>query len=98
MNTDPIRVKEMEALLRQSEENLDGLERQLEQLEQGREDLYRLLRYYGSQAWFVDRERDLPPEAYTGVLSEDRVYVRVEQARDLAFRMLELATDLLKNL
>ena len=32
-----------------------------------------------------------------GVLSEDLVYDEIVDARDASFRMLELATDILKN-
>ncbi|MBO4363009.1 MAG: hypothetical protein J5912_01350 [Clostridia bacterium] len=31
------------------------------------------------------------------MLSEDAVYDEIEDVRDVAFRMLELATDILKN-
>ena len=44
-----------------------------------------------------DRETALPPGTAAGVLSEDAVYDAITALRDEAFRMLELATDILKN-
>ena len=42
-------------------------------------------------------KRSVPQGISAGVLSEDLVYDQIEAARDAAFRMLELAADILKN-
>ena len=91
------RIREMEAILDRSRAELDALSQRLDALDALREPMGRLFRYYGSEAWYRDRESPLPPEVKAGVLSEDAVYDAVVDARDAAIRMLELATDLLKN-
>ena len=40
---------------------------------------------------------ELPEGISAGVLSEDLVYDQITEVRDAAFRMLELAADILKN-
>ena len=61
------------------------------------DDMGQLFAYYGSEVWFEDLERELPPDTKAGVLSEDLVYDTITDARDAAFRMLEIGTDILKN-
>ena len=56
-----------------------------------------LFSYYGSEAWYEDREGELPKDVPAGVLSEDLVYDQITAVRDAAFRMLDLSTDILKN-
>ena len=98
MEADLNRIAEMEALLEKSAQLLDSLDGQLDALDRGRGELYRLFRYCGSEAWYADREAELPPGLSAGVLGEDAVYDRIAQARDAAIRMLELSADMLKNL
>lgn len=91
------RISEMEEILDSSKEALESLHAALDRVEEMQDDMGQLFAYYGSEVWFEDRERELPPEVKAGVLSEDLVYEAVTDARDAAFRMLELATDILKN-
>jgi len=91
------RISEMEEILDSSKEALENLHAALDRVEEMQDDMGQLFAYYGSEVWFEDRERELPPEVKAGVLSEDLVYEAVTDARDAAFRMLELATDILKN-
>ena len=56
-----------------------------------------LFKYYGSEAWYEDREGKVPEGVKAGVLSEDLVYDAITNVRDTSFHMLELATDILKN-
>lgn len=92
------RISHMEALL-DSTVRLNGeLSRQLEALDHSRADMKELFQYYGSEEWFSDRESPLPPSLKAGVLSEDLVYDQITDLRDACFRMLELATDILKNI
>ena len=87
----------MEAILEEAERVNAGLEAQLETLDGARGRLAELFTYYGSEAWYADREGDLPEGTKAGVLSEDLVYDQIADLRDSCFRMLELATDILKN-
>ena len=91
------RIKEMEAILDECRMALNDLEQSLDGLDAVKEKMGRLFAYYGSEAWYEDREMELPPDVKAGVLSEDLVYDEITDARDAALRMLELATDVLKN-
>ena len=94
---DICRVREMEGYLNECTEAAAGLAGQLDRMDEVREHMIRLFSYYGSEAWYEDREGDLPKDVPAGVLSEDLVYDLITDIRDEAFRMLELATDILKN-
>ncbi len=91
------RISEMEDILDRSKAALENLHEALDAVEELQDDMGQLFAYYGSEVWFEDRELELPPDVKAGVLSEDLVYDAVTDARDAAFRMLELATDILKN-
>ncbi len=91
------RIGEMEGLLNECAEAVAALDRELDRMEALREPMTRLFAYYGSEAWYEDRDGELPAGVPAGVLSEDAVYDRITEVRDAAFRMLELATDILKN-
>ena len=91
------RIKEMEERLNRCTAATADLDRQLDRMEELREDMIRLFSYYGSEAWYEDREGELPENVPAGVLSEDLVYDQITAVRDAAFRMLDLSTDILKN-
>lgn len=91
------RIREMEGCLNRCTAALADLDRQLDRMEELREEMIRLFSYYGSEAWYEDREGELPEDVPAGVLSEDLVYDQIIAARDIAFRMMELSTDILKN-
>ena len=91
------RIREMEGYLNECSAATEDLIVQLEQTDALREKMIRLFSYYGSDAWYEDREGELPKDLPAGVLSEDAVYDEITALRDAAYRMLELATDILKN-
>ncbi len=91
------RIALMEGRLRECAAATSALAEQLERMDALRDPMKDLFEYYGSDAWFEDREGVLPPGTQAGVLSEDLVYDQITAVRDAAFRMLELATDILKN-
>ena len=91
------RIHKMEERLNRCSQAVTELAAGLDQVDALREDMGALFGYYGSEEWFRDREEELPPGTRAGVLSEDAVYDTITQVRCAAFRMLELATDLLKN-
>ena len=91
------RISEMESCLKECTEATAGLCGQLDRMEECAEQMTRLFSYYGSEAWYEDREGELPAGLRAGVLSEDLVYDQITAARDTAFRMLELSADILKN-
>ena len=91
------RITEMEGYLDLCTEATAALNEQLDRMEALRAQMTDLFAYYGSEAWYDDREGELPEGVRAGVLSEDLVYDQFTAVRDAAFRMLELATDILKN-
>ena len=91
------RIGEMEKALNECTAAISALEIQLDRMEQLKEPMTRLFTYYGSAAWYEDREGELQEEIRAGVLTEDLVYDQIAAVRDTAIRMLELSTDILKN-
>lgn len=95
MNTK--RIAENESILDDTVAAIGDLNAQLQRMEELRERMISLFEYYGSEAWYEDRDGDLPEGMKAGVLSEDLVYDAITDLRDTAFRMLEMGTDILKN-
>ncbi len=98
------RIAAMESCLLECTDATAALSAQLERMEQLREPMIALFRYYGSRDWYQDREdweqidpAERPAGVTAGVLSEDAVYDAITALRDAAFHMLEQATDILKN-
>ena len=91
------RIAEMEKYLAECTAAAEELNRGLDRMEEIRDHMTELFRYYGSEEWYADREGELPEGMPAGVLSEDLVYDRITEIRDAAFRMLETGTDILKN-
>ncbi len=91
------RITEMEAYLNECAAATEELNAQLERMETLHGPMSRLFAYYGSEAWYEDRDGELPKDVPAGVLSEDLVYEQITAVRDAAIRMLELSTDILKN-
>jgi hypothetical protein len=91
------RVGRMEAALDRSIAATAALGRALDEMEALREEMTALFAYYGSADWFADRELPLPPGIRAGVLSEDLVYDEITDLRGEAFRMLTLATEILRD-
>ncbi len=91
------RITKMESYLEECTAATEALAAQLERMDALRKKAIPLFRYYGSEAWYEDREDELPEGVKAGVLSEDLVYDAITDLRDASFRMLELATDILKD-
>jgi len=87
----------MEKILDECRETLTELEQALDHLQELQDGMGQLFEYYGSEEWYEDRELELPPDVRAGVLSEDLIYDAIMDTRDLSFRMLETATEILKN-
>ena len=91
------RVAAMSAILDECAAAAADLNAAMDRLEALRDDMTALHDYYGSEDWYGDREAALSPDTPAGVLSEDAVYNEITDLRGAAIRMLELATDVLKN-
>ena len=91
------RIREMEGYLNECAAVTAGLTEQLDRTDAVREDMIRLFSYYGSEAWYEDREGELPADVPAGVLSEDAVYDLLLDNHDLAVRMLKVIAKALEN-
>ena len=95
------RIKEMEEALDRATEAVRQLARDLDCFETSQPAISKLAAYYGSEEWFEDRDADedgeLPTDLKRGVLGEDVPYDLLVEYRDLAIRMLETATRMLKE-
>ena len=91
------RIKEMEEYLNECMKATADLSAQLDRTDGLREQMIKLFSYYGSEEWYEDCNGKLPEGLSAGVLSEDAVYDLITDVRDAAIRMLEIATDILKN-
>lgn len=92
----------MESAMNECSRAIGELTEQLDRLEALRDRMSELFGYYGSEAWYEDREawdaaEEIPEGLTAGVLSEDLVYDEIAELRELAFRMIESGTDVLKN-
>ena len=91
------RMGQMEAALNACHRATEALGARLDDMDALKDDMTALFSYYGSAAWYGDREAPLPEGVSAGVLSEDLVYDEITAVREAAIHMLELATDILKN-
>ncbi len=91
------RISMMERRLNETNELIKEITAVLDRIEGTKEEISALFAYYGSNEWYEDRERKLPEDMPAGVLSEDLVYDAITELKEETIRMLETATDLLKN-
>ncbi len=91
------RISKMEQRLNETNALIKEITAVLNKIEETKEEMSALFTYYGSDEWFEDRERKLPEGMPAGVLSEDLVYDAITELKEESIRMLETATDLLKN-
>ena len=91
------RVTEMEGYLNECADATADLSRAIERMDSLGGKMTALFEYYGGESWYEDRQGDIPDGVAAGVLSEDAVYDQITAVRETAIKMLELATDILKN-
>ena len=91
------RINKMESYLNECVSATENLSASVDRMDRLKDRMTELFDYYGSEDWYNDREADLPEDVSAGVLSEDLVYDEITDIRDVAFQMLELATDILKK-
>lgn len=95
------KIKEMEAILDAHQERIDALDEILYEFETSQDDYERLKEYYFSEEFLSDLEEtdagNIPEVLKCGVLTEDAVFDLVGENFQLAIRMLELATKIIKK-
>ena len=94
-----VRIQEMERRLEEATAAVGQMEEALESYEAAQGALERLADYLDSEEWrrdFADDEKGLlPQDLKRGVLSEDGIWNLLDNNRDLASRMQEIADKIL---
>ena len=95
-------ITQMENIMASQEELLQKLNTLLDELEANRQAYKALIDYYYSHQRSQDLEDDanhlIPESMSRGVLSEDEIFDLIGDDRDIAIRMLEIGTKMLKEL
>lgn len=95
------RIDMMENILDDTARILETVENALDRLEQNRAAYLKLRAYYGSEEWYQDVNAAdagmLPEDTKCGVLSEDAAFNLIGSRNELAIRMLETATQMVKD-
>ena len=94
-----LRIQEMERRLEEAMAAVGQMEKALESYEAAQEAVERLAGYLDSEEWrqdFADDEKGLlPQDLKRGVLSEDGIWNLLDNNRELATRMQEIADKIL---
>lgn len=95
------RIDMMETTLDNTADIFETMEKALDKLEQNHTAYAKLRDYYGSEEWYQDVNASdcgiLPEDLKCGVLSEDAVFDLLQNNSRLAIRMLEIATQMIKD-
>ena len=95
------RIENMGKILEESNVLAAELFEALENYAQLREKYREMVKYYNSDLWTKDFDSsmagDLPDDLNRSILNEDTVYDLIVKNRILTVRMLEIATDNVKN-
>ena len=95
------RIKEMENALNSSIKAIKEFEKALEKFVKAQDDIDKVSTYYGSETWFSDVEEYdsgiIPQNVKAGILSEEMAYDMLMENRELAIRMLEEGTKMVKR-
>lgn len=94
-------IEEMEQLRVSYAQMIHQAEELLDAMDTHKEDYIALRNYYTSeqreQDLLADEQGLLPSTLKRGVLSEDELYDLMGDYREIAFRMIELGTEMLRN-
>lgn len=91
------RIEQMEFNMDEMTDYLKKMEQLVDEFHKKHENFVAFREYYGSQDWYNDRDLSLGKTIKCGVLSEDLPYDAIINYRDVAFSMLDVATQMLKD-
>lgn len=95
------RIKLMELRLDRASSAVMELSAALEKYNEAQDDISQLDAYYTSDEWkqdfAADEAGELPPSLRRGVLSEDAIWNVLSDNREMAVRLLEAVTAILKK-
>lgn len=78
---------------------IELFKKSLMNFEKVQKDINRISKYYGSKVWYKDKEdyeNNKIHNIKAGILGEDYTYDMLEDNREIAIKMLEIATKILK--
>ena len=95
------RINKNEKILNKSIDIINNLEQDLHTFKNIQKQIKELSDYYGSNEWYQDIDdydnNRLSKKINAGILSEDGIYNMLEDNKEIAIEMLEIATNILKN-
>lgn len=95
------RINKYENILNDSNKIIKKVDKYLDEYNAIQDKIKELSTYYGSEIWYQDIEdfdkQLLPKETKAGILSEDAIYNMLANNKEIAIKMLEIATKVLKN-
>ena len=95
------KIKEMEIILDIYREKIDRMKEVLDSFEGYHNDYQKLMEYYGSQEYMDDVDAAnkglIPSDIKCGVLSEDAVWDLIGDNYEVAIKMLEVATNMIRR-
>ncbi len=95
------RIKQMELRLDRASSAVMELSAALEKYNEAQDDITKLDAYYTSDEWkqdfAADEAGELPPSLRRGVLSEDAIWNVLSDNREMAVRLLEAVTAILRK-
>ena len=95
-----IRISKNEQRFDNVKSNLENLVQALQKFKDTQQDYIQLNKYYGSKAWFKDKEdyeNNKLPKVKAGVLSEDAVWNLNEEIDDALKQMSQIETNFGKS-
>lgn len=95
------KIERMEEILDEHRNSIEELSESLERFVEGQKRYHELREYYFSEEYMNDFDESNSPdfisEVKCGVLSEDAVFDLIGDNYNVAIRMLEAATEIIKN-
>ena len=95
------RINKYEHILNESKNILNKIDKYLCDYDNIQKEIKELNKYYGSESWYQDVNsfdmKLLPKDIKVGILSEDAIYNLLMNNKEIAIKMLELATEVLKK-
>ena len=95
------RINKYEHILNESKNILNKIDKYLCDYDNIQKEIKELNKYYGSESWYQDvislDMKLLPKDIKVGILSEDAIYNLLMNNKEIAIKMLELATEVLKK-
>ena len=95
------KIEKMEDILKKHRKELEDFNQALDKFKKAQEDYNKLSKYYSSSDYMNDLEKsnkgEIDPSISQGIFSEDLVFDLIGENYQTGIKMLEIATDIIKN-